>query len=515
VKVFFRISFIILLMALFPWETDAQDSSKTELYHLIEKGKKQIYNFQMEEALQTFDLIEKQYPDLPHGYFYVSYVNAIYYSQDMSNRNLDSLLQESIRLAIEKGERYKELYPETAEAYYYLGVSHGVLGIYHVLRSSYFKGYIHGRRAKNYLEDAVKIDSTYYDAYLGLGVFHYYVDLLPGVVKFFAGILGFHGDRAQGMKEIRLTAQRGQFFQMEGEFIYAAVRYFLEGDYYNSLNTFQKLHRAYPENPALTLLIGYHYRRHGQIRTAENYFSSVSESYTDKLPQITVMKIYNLGVCYFRLNDFPAAESYFNRLLDTSLRKSRYYQAAIAYYKGLLAGLNMRQKEADYYLGMIFKNEETQYWYYISRMYIKYPFDSLMVEFTEADNDVYSLNYRESAIRVQELAEKLKDNPESFHNSYLPYLIMDLEARFAFQRGNIQQAKEIYESFVDNISQMNDEFQQAWIYIAYARVLREEKQWKKSSEMLDKAGATDDEYTRLMIERERYILKNLQKTDKT
>jgi tetratricopeptide (TPR) repeat protein len=309
-----------------------------ELNHLILSGKEKIYQFQLEEAMQAFRELQIQYPELPHGYFYESYIYALLYSQDRTNRELDSLLHTSVRKALDKGEKYKEAYPDQPEALYYLGATNGILGIYHVLNSSYIKGYIHGRRGKNYLQGAVRLDSTYYDAYLGLGIFHYYVDLLPGILKFFAAILGFHGDRAQGMQEIRLTASHGQFFKPEGEFTYAVFRYFLEGEKQNSLQIFKKLNKTYLENPALMLLLGYHYRRHGRIRLAEGYFKKVSDSFTDLLPQITVMKYYNLGVCYYRLNQFPQADQYFNRLLDTSLRKSPYYQAAIAYYKGILAG---------------------------------------------------------------------------------------------------------------------------------------------------------------------------------
>jgi len=72
------------------------------------------------------------------------------------------------------------------------------------------------------------------------------------------------------------------------------MRYFLEGAYSSSLVTWQRLYKLYPENPALSLLIGYHYRRFGRIDQAEKYFNSVSESYIGKLPQIIVMKYYNL-----------------------------------------------------------------------------------------------------------------------------------------------------------------------------------------------------------------------------
>ncbi|MBN2364988.1 MAG: DUF3808 domain-containing protein [Calditrichaeota bacterium] len=511
----FQISLIaILIMVPFSRSLATQSDSST-LNGLIQQGKQKIYHFQLDEALEIFSRIQNEYPDKPHGFFYTSYLYAIFYSQDRTNRELDSLLLKTIKQATETGENYKQKYPKDPEAHYYLGVSNGVLGIYHVLNSNYLKGYIHGRRAKNHLEDAVEIDSTCYDAYLGLGIFHYYVDLLPGIVRFFAGILGFHGDRSKGMEEIGLTLRQGQFFRAEAEFVYAVIRYFLEGDYHGGLNTFLRLHRLYPMNPAMTLLIGYHYRRHGQIEKAKKLFESVREVFSEKLPQITVMKYYNLGVCYFRLNDFSRAEDYFNELLDTSLRKSPYYQAALAYYKGLLAGLNFRQKEADYFLSMIYKNRDTEYWYNMSRLFIRYPFDSLMVDYVIAENYLYTFNYQAASVQIPELIVRLEKLEAGSYHPDLPYLIKDLEARMNFQGGQVNEARGIYQSFIEKLNELDDDFQKAWIYIAYARVLRELKEWEKSEEMLKKADSTDDEYTRIIIEREKYILKNLRSNKKT
>ncbi len=201
-------------------------AEEQKLHQLIEKGKSEIYHFRLAEATHTFRQIQNEYSELPHGYFYEAFIMAIYYSQDRTNSALDSALQRTIRVAIAKGEAYRQQGNQPAEAAYYLGISHGVLGIYHVLNSSYFKGYLHGRSAKNYLEETIKIDSTYCDAYLGLGIFHYYTDLLPGIVKFFANILGFRGDRILGIKEIQYTARKGKYFKIEAEFTYAVIRYF-------------------------------------------------------------------------------------------------------------------------------------------------------------------------------------------------------------------------------------------------------------------------------------------------
>jgi tetratricopeptide (TPR) repeat protein len=481
-----------------------------ELYALIDIGRKEIYHFRFEKALKVFLTIQQKYPDFPHGYFYESYITAILFSQDKTNQYLDSLLHETVRTAVKIGERYKNSHSDDPEANYYLGISHGVLGIYHVLNKNYFKGYLNGRKGKKYLEKTVELDSAYYDAYLGLGIFHYYVDLLPGVIKFFAGILGFHGNREEGIKEIYLTANRGKFLNVEADFTHATIRYFLEGAKYEGLLRFKSLRKKYPENPALTLMVGYYYRRHGQIKTALNYFSDVSEKFTGTLPQITVMKWYNMGVCNFRMNDFQQAEFYFNKIMNHKLRKTKYYQAALAYYKGLLAGIRMDQELSHRYMSMIFKNKETEYWYNISRLYVRYPIDSLMINFIIANNNVFTASFYSANIQVSGLVHLLDKEEFRKNKSHMLFLIRDLEARLAFRQGRIQVAAKLYENFIQDIDDFQDKFHRAWMYIGFARVLREMKSWEASRIMLEKATRVSDEYTRLIIERERFILKNQQ-----
>jgi tetratricopeptide (TPR) repeat protein len=226
------------------------------------------------------------------------------------------------------------------------------------------------------------------------------------------------------------------------------------------------------------------------------------------------MKYYNLGVCYYRLNDFEKSENFFDRLMDTSLRKSQYYQSAIAYYKGMLNGIRARQSVADYYFGSIRYSQETQYWYYISRFYSKYPFDQWMLNYLIAENHVYSFNSKLAAKEIEALVKAINENHISPSNPDLLFLIRDLEARLAFQKGQVQKSKQLFESFISDLENFDDDFQRAWILIGYARVLRESKAWQEALDALEQAKATDDEYTRLIIEREKYLLKNSQQKAK-
>lgn len=501
-------SCLLLILVIYLPGLPAQ-TSPSHLDQLVQAGKQEIYHFRLDKALLIFREVQKQYPDYPQGFFYESYITAIYFSQDKTNDSLDTALHRTVERSVEVGEAFKKRDPANPDALYYLGVSYGVLGIYHVLNRSYFKGYINGRRGKNYLEKVVRVDSTYYDAYLGLGIFHYYVDLLPGVVKFFASILGFHGDRARGIREIHLTAQKGQFFSVEAKFVYSAIRYFFEGRKQVSLHTFIQLRNVYPDNPALTLLIGYHYRRMGQLKQALHFFKSVPTSYEKKLPQISVMRFYNTGVCYFRMNRFPEAEAAFDSLIQKPIRKTAYYQSALSYYKGLLSDLRFDRPAAEKYYRKIPKSKETQYWYNISRLNVKFEMDSLLQAYVIASNQVFTADFPAAGKTIRHIFNRLAHSSISPSVPYYKYLAEDLRAKYEFRRGQVKKSEKRYRTFINRAGKVKDDFYRAWIYIQYARVLRERKKWREAEKMLNIAKSCKDEYTRLIIEREKYIIKTL------
>ncbi|GAB4375913.1 MAG: hypothetical protein Kow0042_21700 [Calditrichia bacterium] len=506
-RTFFLLILFVFLPLIYHQSCLADSPQMDKLYQAIHTGKQQIYHFHLDSALQVFRSIQQEYPDYPHGYFYESYITAIYFSQDKTNSSLDSLLNLTVQRAVSVGEVYKDNYPNDPESSYYLGVSYGILGIYHVLNRNYLKAYFNGRRGIGYLEKVVEMDSTYYDAYLGLGIFHYYVDLLPGIIKFFAGILGLHGDRLQGIREIHWTARRGQFFAVEAEFAYATIRYFLEGEQSSSLRTFQKLQHQYPQNPAVTLIIGYHYRRTGQVHKALSYFTLVPERHEDDLPQITVMKYYNIGVCYFKLNLFRKSEEVFDQIIYKPIRITPYYQSALAYYKGLLSDMLHDRGTAERYFSMIRNGKHTQYWYNISRLYEKFPLDSLMRLYVRAGNEVFVADFESAEKHIQEIRRLMADSHITPAVPYFEYLAKDLFARFEFRRRNVKESAEIYRSFIAHADEVKDDFQRAWIYIQYARVLRELREWGEAEKMLKIAESCDDEYTRLIITREKFIIK--------
>jgi tetratricopeptide (TPR) repeat protein len=481
-----------------------------ELNNLILKGKEYFYQFNITRAQAVFDQIINKYPEYPQGYFYQTYLTFIIFSQDMTNDSLAKELDEQVNGTVDIANKYKknlngDIKRIEADAEFYLGASYGLKAMNYVIDRNYLGGYWFGRKAKGHLEDVIKIDSTYYDAYLGLGIFHYYVDLLPGIIQFIAGILGFDGDKNRGRNEVLMTSQSGKHFKVEAYLTYYVIRYFLEGEKRQSLQKFLELHHKYPSNVALSVILAYHYRRFGYMKKCIQYCESVPDSFITILPQIVDIKYYNLAVSRYDMNMYFEADSLFNLLIQLPTRKSLYYQSAIKFYKGMLAALKYDRDAAVYYLKNIFKHKQTKYWYYQAQMYLKYSMDSLMHKEIYARNLLYSRQFDKGLEKALEL-KYLFDIGETSKNPDMRFLIMDLLAENYYYGKDYQLALKVYKEIAPDMDDIEDDYQRSWIHIHYARCLRKVSDYDNAEKMLKEAHDLDDDFTRLIIERERYII---------
>lgn len=506
-RAFTILNFILLaLLLLAPFAL--AHTIPTALDSLILEGKQQIYRMEFQAAEETFREARSEYPDYPHGYVYQAYITALFFALDQANDSLARQLDTQISAAMEVAKDYKSRFNDSAGSYFHLALANSIKALYHIIERSYVKGYFSGRSAKSDLEKVVQLDSTYYDAYIGLGLFHYYADLLPGFIKFVAGILGFEGNRVKGKAEIHLTAARGKYFKVESEFLFYCIGYFLEGDKANAIRALKQMYRQYPTNQGLGLILAYHARRSGYIQECMELCRQLLQEKDPGLPQVTDLKYYNLAVCYYDLNEFAKADSLFDVLNRLPTRKSLFYQAAIAYYKGHLADLRFERETALRYYRQIPDHKQTKYWYGMSRALIKYPTDSLMYQYFTGMNLLGSRQFGRSLQQARALKEAL-DAGKTSANPDMRFLTISLLASNYYTQWQLTRARSLYEEILPRLDKMEDRFRRAWIYIDYQRCLRELKEYKLAETMLKQAEDADDDYTRIIIEREKFILKQL------
>src|SRR5579864_6150957 len=114
-----------------------------------------------------------------------------------------------------------------------------------------------GVEARKHLLRCLELDPDMADAYLGLGLYNYYVDTLSGmakVLRFFMGIPG--GDKRVGLRQLEIASTKGEITQEEARFNMAKNLRNYEFDYARALAAASPLTEEFPKNPVFLLIVG-------------------------------------------------------------------------------------------------------------------------------------------------------------------------------------------------------------------------------------------------------------------
>jgi tetratricopeptide (TPR) repeat protein len=126
---------------------------------------------------------------------------------------------------------------------------------------------------------ALQIDPEMADATAALGIYNYYVDTLPSVVKmlrFFMGIPG--GNKDQGLEQMRVGMEKGVLLAVEVRYILGRNLRTYDHDYEQALKVAEPLLARYPRSPLFQLLAGNLNAELGRNALAAQYFHSALQT---------------------------------------------------------------------------------------------------------------------------------------------------------------------------------------------------------------------------------------------
>jgi hypothetical protein len=112
-----------------------------------------------------------------------------------------------------------------------------------------------GVEARKHFLRCLELNPNMADAYLGLGLYNYYVDTLSTmarVLRFFMGIPG--GDKRVGLRQLETAAAKGELTQTEARFNMAKNLRNYDRDYARAAEAAAPLASEFPENPLFLLL---------------------------------------------------------------------------------------------------------------------------------------------------------------------------------------------------------------------------------------------------------------------
>jgi tetratricopeptide (TPR) repeat protein len=187
-----------------------------------------LYNLDFEKAKSGFRQLTADYPDHPIGLYGLTTALWWELTNEYDETN-DALEKEFLATADQTVRMTKKIVQQgdpSGVGRLCWGGSLGLMARWDAIQGHWLAAYRNGKKAFDLQSEAIRLNPELYDAYLGPGIFHYYVAVLPSGVKFFAHMV-FGGSKAQGLEEIQLAMNRGRFSR-------TAARLFLVNIYTNN-----------------------------------------------------------------------------------------------------------------------------------------------------------------------------------------------------------------------------------------------------------------------------------------
>jgi hypothetical protein len=236
--------------------TGALASPQDEAYR---QALEQLYDGDAEEALGRLAVLNRAYPD-PVG----AYLEALVLCWRLEQRP-DTSLDKDFLKAAERARTAAEARlakePEDVRALFARGATFGVESRYHLFRLHRRDA---ARTAVRMREDLLAVrrrSAMSKDALFGLGLYDYYADVLPRIVKvlrFFTGIPG--GDRQRGLLAIQEASEGSLLHTTEVQVQLYEIYAFYEKRPDQALAEIRALRRRYPHWPLWGLKLAEHLR---------------------------------------------------------------------------------------------------------------------------------------------------------------------------------------------------------------------------------------------------------------
>lgn len=240
---------------------------------LIYKGITLSIQQRYAEAISLFHHIEEEFPDNPVGYFFHA---AVLQTQMMDFEEYDKE-QEFIELVNKALAKSKARVRRTndAWAYFYAGGSYGYLAFYKSKRGKYWESLKHAQKSVQALQKAISIDSTLYDAYLGIGSYKYYKSKYS---KYLAWLPIVTDERAIGIDLLNLAIERSKFSRFSA---INGLSWILleEKRYEEGLTLIEDALQEFPESRVFLWAAAKLCQKLNRLRTAATHYENILASF--------------------------------------------------------------------------------------------------------------------------------------------------------------------------------------------------------------------------------------------
>ncbi len=292
----------------------------------IQKAIDFFYRMDSDLSLKSFDNLINEYPGDPLLYLMKGGIclEMLRFYKDTGGPEIRKLESEAFNLSknvVELAKKRLKKDPDEVNSLYFLGAAHGNMGRLHMLKGSWLKGFWSGKKGFKLCEKVVKKDPDFHDAYLGLGIFHYFAATAPKFIKPLSFLLGMSGNKNQGISELQIVKDKSPLLAVEARRILQRI-YWNENDWEKFYTGSKWLVDEYPENINFQTHFIYALARMNMIAQAETQLEKVNgliNNNPDNLPVgMRIRYLKYAGFVNFLVSEYSLAVNLYQNSIKLS-----------------------------------------------------------------------------------------------------------------------------------------------------------------------------------------------------
>ena len=270
-----KVLLLVVLITVFILPVSGQTSSpwlapedQVVVDTLRRTGIEALYNLDYDKAQKEFKEITSRYPNHPAGYqlqaagvwaktLYESrrlqgslYSSESFYST--GDDKVDPKIVTEFRSLTREAKRLSEAKlkqdPKNIDALNFLAATEGLKASFEeAVERRHYAALKDGNDAVNSHREVLKLDPTYVDAQLTIGLYEYVVGSLPLPIKLVAGIGGFRGSKKRGLALLEQVAKEGKWSKDDAKTVLMLL-YTREKRFADVVTITRELSEKYPRN---------------------------------------------------------------------------------------------------------------------------------------------------------------------------------------------------------------------------------------------------------------------------
>lgn len=285
---------------------DVNFSSENILKNLIKQGIQETYSLNIDKAEEIFNKAINQYPSNPQGYLYLSQIYLWSYLGSKEEADL-KLFNTYNNLAVERIDSLLQENSKNVNTIYLNGLAYQLKAMAYTTQGSSLDAFWAAKKSVSNYEKTLEIDSTFYDSYLGLGLFDYALSFVPSFFKWALTISGLSYDKDRALKYLTIAYNKSSKSKSESAFHLSKIYLEYLADYKKASSYLDFLIEKYPNNSLFLYQNAVLHINSKQFDKAKKSLEKVIKIDNKYFKQTTAFSYFLLGEIAFRKNDFETA----------------------------------------------------------------------------------------------------------------------------------------------------------------------------------------------------------------